>query len=150
MLSWILKRAAQWVLVFFLVTSATFLLSSMIPGDFFATHLLDPSIRPETVAQLRHRYSLDQPIFTQYLRWVADLLHLNLGYSLFYQRPVAPVILDAIVKTLWIGLPAFLIGSLGGIVLLDWTPGFPDRIPRRDCAWDSPWYLSGPGSGPSA
>jgi peptide/nickel transport system permease protein len=117
MLSWILKRAAQWVLVFFLVTSATFLLSSLIPGDFFATHLLDPSIRPETVAQLRHRYSLDQPIFIQYVRWAADLLHLNLGYSLFYQRPVAPVVLDALLKTLWIGLPAFLIGSLGGIIL---------------------------------
>jgi peptide/nickel transport system permease protein len=45
------------------------------------------------------------------------LFHLNLGYSLFYQRSVAPVVLDAMIKTLWIGLPAFLIGCIGGILI---------------------------------
>jgi peptide/nickel transport system permease protein len=93
------------------------LLSSIIPGDFFSTHLLDSAIRAETVEQLRHQYGLDQPVYIQYSRWMRNLLHLDLGYSLFYQRPVAPVIADALGKTLWMGIPALILGLGAGVLL---------------------------------
>jgi len=112
-----LKGIGRLVLLAFLVTSATFLMSSLIPGDFFTRHLLDPTIRAETVQQLRHHYGLDQPVSVQYARWIKDSLHLDFGYSLFYQRAVVPVVVDAMIKTLWIAFPALVLGLLGGIVL---------------------------------
>lgn len=115
--AFILRGIGQLALLAFLVISATFLMSSLIPGDFFTRQLLDPTIRLETVQQLRHHYGLDQPVHVQYARWLRNSLHLDFGYSLFYQRAVVPIVVDAISKTLWIALPALVLGLLGGIVL---------------------------------
>jgi peptide/nickel transport system permease protein len=111
------RRTLQLVLLSFLLTLAAFLLSSWIPGDFYSAHDIDPAVRRETVDQLRLRYGLDQPIHVQYGRWLSNLLRLDLGHSLFYQMPVSDIVIDAILNTLWIGLPALLLGVPGGIVL---------------------------------
>ncbi len=112
-----LKRAAQLIVLFLLVTAATFILSSLIPGDFFTTHQVDPSIRAETVTQLRQRYGLDQPFYVQYAHWLKGLVHLDLGPSLFYGTPVSTVVADALSRTLWIGIPALVLAFGGGILL---------------------------------
>ena len=115
--TFLLKRAGQLILLSLLVAFAAFWLSSMIPGDFFSTRLLDASVRTETVDRLRHEYGLDQPVLVQYLRWLKNLIRLDLGQSLFYQRPVTQVVAGALSKTLWMGIPALIIGFGGGIVL---------------------------------
>jgi len=113
----ILKRFAQLLLLLLLVTAATSLLSSLIPGDFFAAQELDPTISRETIQQLRQKHGLDQPVLVQYAGWLRSLLKLDLGYSLFYQAPVAEVLLSALGKTLWLAIPALLIGTIGGVLL---------------------------------
>ncbi|MBP1624412.1 MAG: oligopeptide transport system permease protein AppB, partial [Acidobacteria bacterium] len=113
----VLRRTAQLILISLLASLATFWMSSLIPGDFFSTHLLDTSVQKETVEQLRQRYGLEQPFYIQFARWLKNLLQLDLGYSLFYQRPVISVVADAITKTLWIGIPAIILGFGVGIVL---------------------------------
>jgi peptide/nickel transport system permease protein len=113
----LLKRTAQFLMLSFLVALVTFWFYSLIPGDFFSTHLLDSSVRVETIEQLRHKYSLDQPVYVQYWRWLKNLVRMDLGYSLFYQRPVAPVVADALAKTLWMGIPALILGFGTGIIL---------------------------------
>lgn len=113
----ILKRLGQLVLVLLLVTAATSLLSSLIPGDFFAAQELDPTISRETIQQLRRQHGLDQPALVQYAGWLKNLLKLDLGYSLFYRAPVAEVLFSALSRTLWLALPALLIGTIGGVLL---------------------------------
>jgi peptide/nickel transport system permease protein len=115
--AFVFKRAAELVLLAFLVSFITFGLSSIIPGDFFSAHLADSAITTESVAQLRHQYGLDQPFHIQYWRWLEKMIRLDFGYSLFYQRPVSSVVADALVKTMWIGIPAFILGFAGGVVL---------------------------------
>lgn len=111
------KRVLPLILLSLAAAFATFLFSSLIPGDFFSGHLLDPSIQRETVESLRHKYGLEQPFHIQYIRWLRNLLRLDLGYSLFYQKPVLPVLAGAIANTLWMGIPALVLGFGGGIVL---------------------------------
>jgi peptide/nickel transport system permease protein len=113
----ILKRFAQLVLLLLLLTAATSLLSSLIPGDFFAAQELDPTISRETIRQLRQQHGLDQPPLIQYADWLRNLLKCDLGYSLFYRAPVTDVLLSALGKTLWIAIPALLIGTIGGVLL---------------------------------
>jgi peptide/nickel transport system permease protein len=115
--AFLLKRTGQLILVSFLVAFVTFWLSSIIPGDYFSAHILDSSIRTEAVEQLRHDYGLDQPAYIQFLRWLKNLARLDLGYSMFYQRPVTPIVADALSKTLWIGIPALILGFGAGILL---------------------------------
>lgn len=113
----LLSRAAQLIGIALLLTFAMFLLSSIIPGDFFSLHLADSSVRAETVEQLRHEYGLDQPAYIQYLQWLKRLMRLDLGHSLFYQRPVSQVVIEAFFRTLWIGIPALILGFGIGILL---------------------------------
>jgi peptide/nickel transport system permease protein len=113
----ILKRALQLAALSLAVTLATFLLSSLIPGDFFSAQELNPSIRQETIDQMRHRRGLDQPILAQYLRWLGRCTRLDFGDSDFFGRPVRGVVLDALAKTLWMAVPALCFGLAGGIFL---------------------------------
>jgi peptide/nickel transport system permease protein len=112
-----LKRIAQLILLTLLVALAVFFLSSMIPGDFFSSKILDSSLRAQDIEQLRHQYGLDQPAFVQYLHWLKNIARLDLGFSLFYQQPVAQVVIDALGKTLWMGIPALILGFGAGIAL---------------------------------
>ncbi len=111
------KRVFQLAALSLLVTSATFFLSSLLPGDFFSSEDLDPTIRRQTGDLMRHRYGMDEPILVQYGRWLDRVAHLDLGESRFYQQPVRRIVFDALLKTLWIGLPALFIGVLSGILL---------------------------------
>jgi peptide/nickel transport system permease protein len=113
----ILKHALRLILLALAVAFVTFWLSSIIPGDFFSTHLMESGMRAETVEQLRDKYGLNQPAYIQYSRWLFNLLRLDLGYSLFYQRPVTSIVADALAKTLWIGIPALVFGFCGGTIL---------------------------------
>jgi len=112
-----LKRIAQLILLSFLIAFITFWLSSIIPGDFFSTHLLDASIQKDAVEQLRHKYGLDEPFYIQFVRWFGRLLQLDLGHSLFYERPVLSVVTNSLANTLWMGIPALILGFGGGILL---------------------------------
>jgi peptide/nickel transport system permease protein len=123
-----LKRGSQLVLLALILSFVTFLLSAVIPGDFFSTQILDSPIRLETIEQLRHKYALDQPVYIQYWRWLGNLVRLDLGHSLFFQRPVAPIVADALANTLWMGVPALILG-LGGGVLLGSIHGLMGRHP---------------------
>ncbi len=114
--AFLLKRAAQLILLSLVVAFITFWISSVIPGDFFSTQLLDPSIQKQTVEQLRHQYGLDEPFYTQYLRWLKRLGRLDLGHSMFYQRPVSSVVTNALANTLWLGIPALFLGFGLGII----------------------------------
>ena len=113
----ILRRLGQLLLLLFLVTAATSLLSSLIPGDFFAAQELDPTISRDTIQQLRQRHGLNQPALVQYAGWLKSMARFDLGYSLFYQTPVAEVLIPALGRTLWLAIPALLLGTFGGILL---------------------------------
>src|SRR5213593_406862 len=113
----LLKRVLQLLIVAFMVTSATFFLTSLLPGDFF-THLkANPNISPETVERLREQYGLAEPAYLQYLHWLERSVRFDLGYSLFYGRSVSSVLSTALTNTLWLGIPALGIGLFAGSIL---------------------------------
>jgi peptide/nickel transport system permease protein len=113
----LLRRAAHLALLTVLVTALTFALAALIPGDFFSEIEANPNVRPEVVARLRVQYGLSDPLPLQYLHWLGRTLRLDLGYSLKYTRPVADVLVDAVSSTLWLGIPALILGLTGGVAL---------------------------------
>lgn len=116
-LSLILRKTAQFLALVLLLTFLTFLLSSLIPGDFYSARRLEPAVRRESLELQRQEYGLDQPFLHQYLRWLQRTARFDLGYSLFYQGPVTPVVVRALYRTAWIGIPAFVIALVGGAIL---------------------------------
>ena len=87
MLTIILKRAATVVPTLIGVVIVTFLLTRVLPGDP-AVYFAGPTATPQSIAEVRKTLGLDQPLPEQFLRYVDDLAHGNLGNSLATGRPV--------------------------------------------------------------
>ena len=58
---------------------------------------------------LRRQYGLDQPVAVQYFRWMANLLHGDLGLSLEYQRPNIDLIREQLGLTLALAAFSFVL-----------------------------------------
>ena len=66
----------------------------------------DAAVDPAAVEQIRQKLGLDEPIWVQYLAWLREVLHGNLGYSLTDQQPVLSLVTDAIVISTLLSLAA--------------------------------------------
>ena len=107
-------RLLQAVGVVFLVTTLTFLLVHLAPGDPLSAALDRPGVTEAVRAQWRQQFGLDRPIGEQYVRWLASVPRGELGYSFSHRRPVRDVLLDAFPRTLLlVGLSLALSFALG-------------------------------------
>lgn len=98
------------VLNFFLVQLAPGDVADVIAGESG----LDSS---EAIAQLRRSLGLDQPLLTQLLAYLYNLLHLDLGYSARFNMPILDLILQRLPGTLLLMLTALVIAVLLGMAL---------------------------------
>jgi len=78
---YILRRLVQMVPVLLGITLVVFALLQLIPGDP-ATTILGLQARPDAVVALRRELGLDRPLWEQYLRYLGDVVTLDLGDSL--------------------------------------------------------------------
>jgi ABC-type dipeptide/oligopeptide/nickel transport system permease component len=116
MLRAIALRLAGALPVLFLVTLVLFVLLRLAPGD--AADLLVPDDAGEDeVARIRERWGLDQPVITQYWRFLANVVHLDFGRSYRYGEDVFQLILSRLPATLELALVALTIAALIAIPL---------------------------------
>lgn len=122
-------RVLQAVSVVLLVTTLTFVLVHLAPGDPVATAL--ERATPEMRAQWRATYGLDRPLGEQYLRWVGSAARGELGYSFSHHRPVRHVLAEALPRTLLLtGLAvafSFLLGIAVAVLQAERVGGARDR-----------------------
>ena len=79
MLKYIAKRIGLAIVTIWAVATITFFLMNMVPGGPF---LSEKAISPQATASLEAKYGLDKPLFQQYLTYIGDALHGDLGDSL--------------------------------------------------------------------
>lgn len=114
-LSLVARKILHFALLALLLSFATFLLSSFIPGDFYSARQLEPSVSQATIEKLRQEEGIGEPLHRQYQRWLGRAASLDFGHSLYYQGPVADVVIRAFINTLWLGIPAVALGMAVGI-----------------------------------
>jgi len=115
------RRLIRTVLLLVGVSVLCFLFTEMAPGSFFDDMRVNPQISPETIAMLRSHYGLDQPLIVRYGRWVKSALHADLGYSIAYNVPVAPLLWGRAQNTLLLSVTAMLLTWLIAVPLGVWT-----------------------------
>ncbi|MDQ7844669.1 MAG: ABC transporter permease [Armatimonadota bacterium] len=93
-----------------------FVLSRVIPGDP-ARLALGPDATEEQVRQLREEMGLDQPLLTQYVRYVAGLFRGDFGFSLRTRRNVAQDIREFLPATVELTTVAMLFAVAVGLPL---------------------------------
>ena len=87
MLMMILKRMMMAVPSLIGVVIVTFLLTRALPGDP-AAYFAGPAATTEAIQQIRVKLGLDKPLYIQFVRYVEDLAHGDLGNSLTTGQPV--------------------------------------------------------------
>jgi len=87
MLMMILKRLMMAVPSLIGVVIVTFLLTRALPGDP-AAYFAGPAATTEAIQQIRVKLGLDKPLYIQFVRYVEDLAHGDLGNSLTTGQPV--------------------------------------------------------------
>lgn len=122
-----LRRALRVIALLFGVSVLCFLFTEMAPGSFFDEMRLNPQISPETVTALRARYGLDQPLAMRYGRWLASAVHGDLGFSIAYNAPVAPLLWSRAVNTLVLTVTVLIVTWLVGVPLGVWCAAFRGR-----------------------
>jgi peptide/nickel transport system permease protein len=87
MLTTIAKRTLTVIPTLIGVIIVTFLLTRVLPGDP-AVYFAGPAATPESIADIRKSLGLDKPLPEQFVAYVSDLAHGNLGNSLATGQPV--------------------------------------------------------------
>src|SRR3954469_13127840 len=116
MASFILRRIAGLVLVIFGVSVITFALAHVVPIDPAAS-ALGQNARDDQIAAYRQELGLDRPVVEQYLIYVRDLLHGDLGQSMRTRRAVVDDLRDYFPATMELSLAALLLSVFIGLPL---------------------------------
>jgi ABC-type dipeptide/oligopeptide/nickel transport system permease component len=117
---YVLRRLALIVPIWFGVLTLVFLMRVLVPGDpvdlMFVGQQTDPAVK----ANIRHQLGLDRPLPDQYIAYVWNVVHGDLGTSITTQRPVTSEIGSrypyTVVLTVCSLSVALLIGLVSGIV----------------------------------
>jgi ABC-type dipeptide/oligopeptide/nickel transport system permease component len=100
----------------FIMLTAIFVLVRLVPGDA-ASVILGDQASAASLAALRAKLGLDQPVSVQYLSFIGKVLTGDLGQSLSSGQTVVHEVLLVLPSTLELTLVSIAIGLLAGIPL---------------------------------
>ena len=101
MLSYLVRRLLESLLVLTIMSAVIFALIGLMPGDPIDVMIFsDPEMTPEDAARLRALYGLDRPITERYLTWLGSALQGDFGYSRLYNQPTLDILLPRLGNTI--------------------------------------------------
>lgn len=131
MVKYTLKRIFTGVLSLFVLVTAAFFLTRLMPGSPFETGNTSAQVQ----AEIESEYGLSKPLLEQYRMYLVNLLHGDFGIS--YKKPgvaVTEVIARAFPATWKLGMLAIVTALLAGTVLGIWQ-ATTDRKWVRNGIW---------------
>ena len=84
MFQFITLRILKGALTFLAAITVTFLIVRLMPGDP-TTAFISDSMSPQDVAALNTLLGLDRSLFEQYVLFIRNLAHLEMGQSFFFK-----------------------------------------------------------------
>ncbi|TPW27337.1 ABC transporter permease [Martelella alba] len=122
MLGFIGKRLLATVLTLLAISVLIFIAGSVLPGDA-AQMQLNVFANDTNLAALREQMGLNQPIWHRYLSWLFAAVRGDLGTSMSFQTPIAPLVIDRFeqsailtVAAMAVSVPlALILGLLSGL-----------------------------------
>jgi peptide/nickel transport system permease protein len=115
--SYILTRILLTIPMVFILLTIVFFVMRVIPGNPVLLRF-EKNSNPALLAAYTHQLGLDKPILQQYIDYIWNLLHGNLGLSMAGSfEPVAPEITSRFPATLELALYSTLVAIVVGIFL---------------------------------
>ena len=116
-LKFIGKRLVYLVIMLFGVATLVFILTKLVPGDPVTANLSQRALGdPQIVAAYKAKYGLDQPIIVQYVYYMKNLLHFDLGTSIRTNNAVLSELARCYPATIELAVFAIILATLFGIL----------------------------------
>jgi peptide/nickel transport system permease protein len=118
MISFIIRRLIQTVVILVIVSLIVFLALRLLPGDPLVMLVSQAQLQQFTEEQLellRHEHGLDKSIIAQYIDWVGGIFHGDLGDSITNNEPVTKEIFKRLPITIHLGVLAFILSIIIGV-----------------------------------
>jgi peptide/nickel transport system permease protein len=112
----IVKRLLLMLLTLFVLTTLTFILFRIAPGDPVGS-MVSASLNPGARESLMRSFGLDKPMYIQYLLYIKNLLRGDMGQSFYYRLPVTEVLRPKLVNTVILVGPATLLALALGVLV---------------------------------
>ncbi|MFU2158534.1 ABC transporter permease [Caldisericum sp. AR60] len=115
MRNYLIRRVLQMIPLFLGVALITFAVLSLV-GDPFAQMAINPRIKPEDIARLRHAWGFDLPWYLRFFKWFWSMITGNWGVSIFAGgKPVTELVARAITYTLRFSLASLILAFVVGV-----------------------------------
>ncbi|MBN9612223.1 MAG: ABC transporter permease [Actinobacteria bacterium] len=99
----------------YVAVTFNFILFRVLPGDAVHSLARVPNASPSLVAELTKEFGLDKSPWEQYLSYLRELLHGNMGVSFVDKRPVWDNLMEMLGNSVMLALVGTIIGILLGI-----------------------------------
>lgn len=129
MTAYIVRRIGQTIIVLLGVTLVTFVLQHLLPGSI-ARAIIGPKATKLQITNFNHQYGLDRALPIQYLSFLNQLLHGNLGFSFRQNQSVDSLVVHELPNDV------VLVGSSLVLSLLIAIPVGVMQAARRNRAVD--------------
>lgn len=120
-------RILAGVPVFFLVTFAAVALTDLMPGSA-GLAILGPDATADQIAQINAQYGYNRPVYERYWDWLMNLLHGDLGKTLFTQQSVVELLINRAATTFELAFLALGIALLIAIPVALFTAMRPGGV----------------------
>lgn len=120
----ILSRMGQMIIVLFVLSTITFILMKLTPGDPVdkILHLDVANVSSEQIEATKQKLGLDQPVVIQYIQWLGQIVQLNFGTSyqtgepvinelIYYTPPTAFIAVLTIIIVFIVAVPLGIIAA---------------------------------------
>jgi len=113
---YIARRVAWIALILVIISILIFVITQIMPGNV-AQMIAGQFATPDVIAAIEGKLRLHDAWPVQYARWAGHILTGDLGQSLIMERPIGPMLRDALANSAKLAVVSFLLVAVIGITL---------------------------------
>ena len=117
MLTYAIRRILAFVPTIFITLTLIFVVTRLVPGSPVWALIGNQSVDVAKMEEITRQLGLDRPIVEQYFEWLPRVVTGDFGQSIFFDRPVAEIILERLPITFTLTLLAMIVTIAVGIPL---------------------------------
>ena len=138
------RRLLHAMLLLIAISFLSFALLQWAPGNFFDAMRLNPRVSAQTVDGLRSAYGMNRSFPVRYTQWAYSVLKGDMGFSLSYNTPVAPLLWVRARNTLFLTTITTLLAWLLAVPIGIWSAANKGKWNDRACGFATSALLTIP------
>jgi peptide/nickel transport system permease protein len=117
--SYLLRRLVLLLFVTLAVLTILFVMFKLLPGNPLSV-FIDSNFSEEMIRRQKQLWGLDDPLWIQYVRYMWNMLTFNFGTSFFQMTPVRDIVVEKLLHTGAMIVPAVVLSVVLGTLLGSW------------------------------